>query len=223
MHDFDFSTEPSPARPLRRAFAVALAFSVCLHIAVVPQLELFIRPKLVTPPLASVKLILTAAKPPAPSDPPADAITNTPAGTEAPASSPAPDTGTVPEIRDTPPTSPPEAKRTEATATIAAPLPRISREALSAIAAESISDEQGASPPTMNGTIADPRLRDKLAQIRAQQSPLDLVTQPEAAASFDGAGWSEFVQMGSRCFRVVAADPLTPGSTEMWYREKCPG
>ncbi|RLA40534.1 MAG: hypothetical protein DRR42_25765 [Gammaproteobacteria bacterium] len=40
-------------------------------------------------------------------------------------------------------------------------------------------------------------------------------------SSFSGGVWSDFVQMGDRCFRVVHANPLESMSREMWYRTKC--
>lgn len=41
------------------------------------------------------------------------------------------------------------------------------------------------------------------------------------AVEFQGGAWVDFVRDGDRCFRVVRADPLEPGSHDMWYRVSC--
>lgn len=219
MRDIDFNNEPSPARPLRRAFAAALCLSFSAHLVLLSQLHRPAPSTSVSATPRSITLALTTTMTPAPTSPP-DRLATAPdpqVATSEPAT-PA-DSEAIDDTRaqDIPVTTTPQL----APAPPAEPIPVIDRDALRAIAAEAT--EEGPKPQSVNGgTVADPRLAARLAQLREGKAPVASTASDIPGANFDGNSWSEFVRMGSRCFRVVAADPLTPGSQEMWYREKCP-
>lgn len=75
------------------------------------------------------------------------------------------------------------------------------------------------------GTVVSEQLNRQLAQFGRGDEPrgqAQAYTALDAGqSSFESGGWTSRVRLGDKCFRVVAADPLQPGSFEQWFAIKC--
>lgn len=102
----------------------------------------------------------------------------------------------------------------------ATPLSR-SREVITAVARD-IARESAAEKTTATGAvIMRPEL---LALVQAAPRRLGIAGDEASAlpnASYQGGSWISVVERDGQCFQVHSADPLTPGSMDMWYMIDC--
>ena len=96
-----------------------------------------------------------------------------------------------------------------------------SLEAMTAVARD-IASESAAEKTTANGAvIMRPEL---LALVQAAPRRLGVAGDEASAlpsASYQGGSWISVVERDGQCFQVHSADPLTPGSMDMWYTIDC--
>ena len=97
----------------------------------------------------------------------------------------------------------------------------ISPEAVAEAAKGALAAEQyGDGFTTQGAVVLDPALREQLNTALRRTGNVGSEGSPEPV--FDGAGWTQQVQIGNKCFRVQSANPLDSTSHEAWYPSPIP-
>lgn len=97
----------------------------------------------------------------------------------------------------------------------------ISRETITALAREIAKQPIVAKTTSTGAVIMRP---DLLTQVQAAPRRLGITGDEPSAlpgAAYQGGSWVSVVERDGQCFQVHSADPLTPGSIEMWYWVDC--
>jgi|GEM_PF-4468059 len=97
----------------------------------------------------------------------------------------------------------------------------ISPEAVAEAAKAALAAEQyGDGFTTQGAVVLDPALREQLNTALRRTGNVGSEGSPEPV--YDGAGWTQQVQIGDKCFKVQSANPLDSTSHEAWYPSPCP-
>jgi hypothetical protein len=222
MTDPSFVIEPSASRPRVAHAAVALLFSALSHLVVLPLIRL---PATSSLNETSAVLITLATKP----------RTSTRDRVSQPVPVPASQAASPEEIKAaTIPSAPKDFPATypvtqdlsrdlsAASDTVTPNLNHLFRDQLRQIAGKTSAKEHQGKRKTDNGAVVlDSELLTALNSASVASPIADASTSSEVS-SFQGGAWQQLVNINGQCFRVVAANPLEPGSVEMWYPRRCP-
>ena len=151
-----------------------------------------------------------------------EVLQSTPANPDASKMLPEPQQSLSDDSDKLPPPAVPPANMSDPTATSkkAGPL-FISAEAVAEAAKAALAAEQHREGLTTQGAVVlDPALREQLNTALRRTGNVGPEGSPEPV--FDGAGWTQQVQIGDQCFRVQSANPLDSTSREAWYPSPCP-
>lgn len=83
----------------------------------------------------------------------------------------------------------------------------------------------GPAPAPLSARVFDPELAKRLSDLRrqAERAPRTALSRSWLDESrWLGGRLETFVNIGGRCFNVIAADPLDSLSFEQWFPVKCP-
>ena len=83
----------------------------------------------------------------------------------------------------------------------------------------------GPAPAPLSARVFDPELARRLSDLRrqAERAPRTALSRSWLDESrWLGGRLETFVNIGGRCFNVIAADPLDSLSFEQWFPVKCP-
>ena len=75
---------------------------------------------------------------------------------------------------------------------------------------------------TVNGAVVmNQTVRTALQQNPGIKNFTTAAADSHRPATYDAGSWTEWVQLGDKCFQVKKANPLETYSNEIWYRTAC--